>query len=248
MNPIQKASYRILKGQKKSVYLKYLTGRFPCLSTGRIRQICYSFLVNALSDKQVFTLVYEQNLWNDPESVSGPGSTFEITKNIRASLPELFKTYHIKSMLDIPCGDFNWMQFVEMNGIEYIGADIVEELIEKNHRQFATERRSFRMLDLVKDPLPKVDLVLCRDGLVHLSDKQIKQALKNIKKSGSTYLLATNFTEKEFNMKIGTTRWRPLNFGISPFNFPKPFMIIRENVEVESFRDKSLCLWAIKDL
>ena len=38
----------------------------------------------------------------------------------------------ITSVLDIPCGDFNWMQKVDLSNIEYIGADIVEELIKKN--------------------------------------------------------------------------------------------------------------------
>ena len=39
-------------------------------------------------------------------------------------------------MLDIPCGDFYWMKEVDLKDIEYIGADIVDELIKKNNDKF----------------------------------------------------------------------------------------------------------------
>lgn len=38
----------------------------------------------------------------------------------------MLKKYSIKSILDIPCGDFSWMKKIELDGIEYIGADIVK--------------------------------------------------------------------------------------------------------------------------
>lgn len=228
--------------------LPVLVSRQRRFSGTWFRQGWYRLLLKVASNQGMFTLIYDKNLWNEQESVSGPGSTLGATKNIRAALPELFKKFRIKSMLDIPCGDFNWMQFVEINGIDYTGADIVKELIEKNNRQFASENKRFQVLDLIKDPLPKTDLILCRDGLVHLSDKEIKQAVKNIKKSGSKYLLTTSFTGKEFNPAKGATHWRPLNFRISPFCFPEPLMIINENETEEQFSDKSLCLWKVHDL
>lgn len=137
-------------------------------------------LLNGTSNQGLFTLIHDKNLWNEQESVSGPGSTFENTKNIRAALPEVFETYGINSILDIHCGDFNWIQHVEMNGIDYTGADIVEKLIDKNNRQFASGYRSSQFLDLVKEPLPKADLILCRDGLVHFYNREIKRSMMNI--------------------------------------------------------------------
>lgn len=243
-----KIMLRQFRSHNRNSILQLVTGRQRRFSASWFRQAWYRLLLIGASNKGLFTLIHDKNLWNEKESVSGPGSTFEITKNIRAKLPELFEKYNIQSMLDIPCGDFNWMQFVEMKGIEYIGADIVDELIEKNKLQFSSSHRSFRVLNLVKDPLPETDLILCRDGLVHLSDREIKKALKNIKKSGTKYLLATSFTERECNLKHSATHWRPINFRLSPFHFPEALLIIKENEENEQFSDKSLCLWAIKDL
>jgi hypothetical protein len=48
-------------------------------------------------------------------------------------------------------------------------------------------------LDLTKDRLPKVDLILSRDALVHLSSRDCLAALANFKSSKSQYLLMTTF-------------------------------------------------------
>jgi hypothetical protein len=42
-------------------------------------------------------------------------------------------------------------------------------------------------LDLTGDPLPRVDVVLCRDCLVHLSFQNIFRAFANLRRSGSRY-------------------------------------------------------------
>ena len=41
----------------------------------------------------------------------------------------------IKSFLDIPCGDYNWISTVDKIGIQYIGRDIVAEIIESNKKE-----------------------------------------------------------------------------------------------------------------
>jgi hypothetical protein len=39
------------------------------------------------------------------------------------------EAHDVKSLLDIPCGDFHWMRRVNLQGLSYVGADIVRELI-----------------------------------------------------------------------------------------------------------------------
>ena len=82
--------------------------------------------------KDRFTRIYEQNRWNDGESRSGIGSTVDGTAKLREELPRLVQSLGATSLLDAPCGDFNWMREVEWPaGFEYIGADIVTALIEQ---------------------------------------------------------------------------------------------------------------------
>jgi hypothetical protein len=203
------------------------------------------------SISEVFDRVYSTNYWGNPDSRSGSGSDLTQTEVIRAEIPKLIKELSVETMLDIPCGDFFWMQQCDL-GIEfYIGADIVPSLIRELNARCRNDHRIFEILDLTKDPLPKVDLVLCRDALVHLSSNDIKRAVANLKQSGSSYLLATTFTDRNHNLEIATSGdWRPLNLEIAPISFPRPLRLINEGCTEDNhqFKDKSLGLWRLEDL
>ena len=87
--------------------------------------------------KDRFTYIYSSNYWPSKESVSGPGSEIENTKNIRKELIKFIQKYNIKIFLDIPCGDFNWIKNIINKNIKYIGGDIVKELIDRNNKKFS---------------------------------------------------------------------------------------------------------------
>src|SRR5262245_50296933 len=60
--------------------------------------------------EQTFTDIYRRNAWGGTESVSGTGSGLAETRALRSSLRLLIDDFEIATMLDIPCGDFHWMQ------------------------------------------------------------------------------------------------------------------------------------------
>jgi hypothetical protein len=199
---------------------------------------------------EVFGRVYQTNFWGNPDSRSGAGSDLIQTAEIRKRIPEIVADLGARTMLDIPCGDFHWMKEVELN-VEYIGADIVEELMRRNQKLFSTPLRRFIVCDITKGPVPIVDLVLCRDLLVHLSYQDAFAALRNMRLSGSKYLLTTTFTERSHNFDIPTTgKWRPLNLKLAPFKFGEPLLLVNEKCTEGdgAWSDKSLGLWRIADL
>ena len=195
-----------------------------------------------------FRHIYETNHWNDAESVSGPGSTLEETEPIRRALPTMLAELGAASLLDLPCGDFHWMQHTDLSGIDYIGGDLVGELIERNQAQYARDRVSFCKIDLVQDKLPQVNAVLCRDCLVHLSFTDAHAALANVARSGARWLLTTSFPRVTRNDDIVTGQWRPLNLMLPPFNLPEPAKRIAENCTETDFADKLLGVWPIADV
>jgi len=199
-----------------------------------------------MSREAVFTRIYRRNLWSDGESRSGSGSTLESTKAIRRQLPFLLRDLGAKSLLDIPCGDFNWMKEVDLTGIQYTGADIVEEIVACNQQRFGRSDRSFAKLDLERDQLPRVDLILCRDCLFHLSISDIAAALGKISASRSIYLLTTTYDHPGPNKDIVTGSWRRLNLQAQPFLFSAPLQIIDDDSDVSGL--KKLALWRIRDL
>lgn len=194
--------------------------------------------------EKIFTEIYEKNMWTDKESRSGTGSSLKKTMSLRKALPQLFKDYSINSILDIPCGDFNWMREVNLKSISYIGADIVEEINQNNIKKYSAENKKFVKMDILKDNLPKVDLIFCRDLFIHLSYEDIFKAVTNIKKSGSKFLLTTSFMAEKKNKNCSTGGWHPINLLIKPFSFPNPLKMIDE----EDIKRRSLLLWNISDL
>jgi hypothetical protein len=200
--------------------------------------------------KETFTHIKENQVWNNAESVSGTGSELEATQELIKELELLFEQYNISSLLDIPCGDFNWMQHVNLKNIDYIGGDIVQSLVDNNIHIYGNEKKTFQLLDLTKDDLQKVDVVLCRDCLVHLSYKDIYKALVNIKKSKSKYVLMTSFSRCLKNKNIFTGQWRKLNFELFPFYLNKPVMVIDEKYTKRGVQhsDKIMALWEVSDI
>ncbi|MCC6264034.1 MAG: class I SAM-dependent methyltransferase [Bryobacterales bacterium] len=206
--------------------------------------------LKGLGLKERFDHIFRTNLWGSDESISGSGSALEQTAAIRAQLPVLLRELNVASMLDLPCGDFSWMRAVDLSGVKYWGGDIVSELIMQHQKEFGGTGRRFSVLDLTRDPLPEVDLVFIRDCLVHLSSKHIRDAVANLKASGSRWLLTTTFPEHAENREIEDGDWRLLNLERAPFHFPPPVALLNEGcTEHEgAFADKSLGLWRIAEL
>lgn len=184
------------------------------------------------------------------ESLSGPGSSLGQTEAIRAQLPPLLRELGVRSLLDAPCGDFNWMKAVAFEVEEYVGVDILFDQIEQNRQRYGGPSRCFLRLDILRDELPAADCILCRDCLVHLSFEDVFRALCNFKRSGARYLVMTTFTAHRPNQDTTLGRWRPLNFELAPFNLPAPRRLINERCSETGgiYADKCLGLWGFADL
>ena len=169
---------------------------------------------------------------------------------LRLEIPALLRRYRARTLLDLPCGDPGWLSHADLRGITYTGGDIVPDIVTSNSRRYGGTRRHFVRLNLCRDPLPRADVVLCRDGLVHLGYPRIFRAFANLRRSGCTYLLATTFLELDANAEIDTGDWRPLNLCLPPFALPEPLDVIVEGcTEVGgAYADKALGLWRIADL
>lgn len=199
-----------------------------------------------------FAKVYKQGGFSGREfPSSGAGSTLEQTRRIREAIPKLLKELMAESLIDAPCGDFTWMAEIDLGDVSYVGVDIVEEVIRQNMNSYARENRSFIVADIVKNELPRADIVLCRDCFVHLSNRDIVRAIKKLKASQSTYLLTTTFLGMKENGDLVSGRgWRPINLNMPPFNFPPPLrLIVEECTELDGeYNDKGLGLWKLVDI
>ncbi|SRR6266567_3672564 len=194
-----------------------------------------------------FSAVYENRVWlngRSTGSLSGFGSELENTGAVRQHIAELLESLRTRSLLDIGCGDFMWMKEVVFPS-RYIGVDIVPSIIETNNSLYRSEQRSFHVLDAVHEPLLQADTVLCREVLFHLSFADIWQLVENVRRSGSSFLIATNDGDLKYNADILSGDFRILNLHKAPFFFPSPVRSIPDNGVLP---DRTLSAWKVADL
>lgn len=135
----------------------------------------------------IFTEIYERNIWGGEKGVffSGTGSNHPSVEIYVSNLATFIQEHRVRTIVDLGCGDFTVMQKVmeRVNDqVGYIGIDVVKDLIDFNNANFASDRIRFRQANIVDDAVPEADLVLVRQVLQHLSNKQIFKILPKIVK------------------------------------------------------------------
>jgi hypothetical protein len=197
---------------------------------------------------KVFERLYNKGGWDrgDGETVSGAGSTLAYTIELRKMLPSLLNRLSVKMILDVPCGDFNWFKHVDIGAVKYTGMDIVPELIKANRKAYRSRRRKFIQGDATVDPLPRADLMICRDLFRHLSIGDCYAVLEAFVQSKTPWLLVTSYivdSNRDIDAVMGS---RPLNLQVAPFNFPPPEQTFPD--WIEGYRERYLCLWSRDDV
>lgn len=190
--------------------------------------------------KQRFIRIYETGAWvhsDSQQARSGIGSELMSTESIRSRLPVLLQRLACKTMIDVGCGDWNWMQTVT-TPCEYLGIDIVPSVIQDN-RRFERPGVRFEVADAIADPLPECDLILCREMLFHLSFEDGLRALQNMRKS-SKWLCLTTDTCIWFNSQIDTGDFRVINLQMPPYSLPKPLELIPDDAVITG---RNIGLW-----
>ena len=181
-------------------------------------------------NEKKFSEIYSTNFWGDDESFSGPGSNNKNTKETIVNLIKIIKKFNIKSITDAPCGDFHWMQkvLIKLPYLKYSGIDIVSDIIKKNNQEYSNSRIKFYKKDIIKNLFPNSDLIICRDFLIHLSNKDTKKFLLNLKSSNFKYVLIHGFESnksKIINKEISTGDYREVNIFQNPINFSNKYIL-----------------------
>jgi hypothetical protein len=160
-------------------------------------------------------------------------------------LPKLFQAHQVTSVLDAPCGDFNWMASVlkSLPNINYTGGDIVEPLIAENRSKFESERIKFIQLDITRDKLPEADLMIVRDCLIHLSFSDMLLFFKNFCASNIKFLLvgSHNSNAHGVNKQIKTGEHRYVDLFQAPINFQQqPIYRFDDFITPQPFQEQCL--------
>lgn len=197
-----------------------------------------------------FEEIYRRGIWGKRahgHSASGLGSEIAATETLRRELPEVLDRLGALTLLDIGCGDFNWLSQVDLKQ-RYIGVDIVRSVIAENNETYASDpagNRTFSVLDATREPLPQADTVLCRDVLFHLSFDDAARLFANIAAMKPKFLLTTSDTSVTENTDILSGDFRNINLQRPPYGLPEPQSVIRDN---HVHAGRIIGVWSLDDL
>lgn len=177
------------------------------------------------------------------ESLSGPGSNLDATKVLRPRLADILLRLGVRSLVDAPCGDMNWMRHLDYPFQKFIGIDISPFIIAKLHAQEFPPEYHFQVGNIAAEILPTADAIFCRDCLVHLPFEAILKIPDLWRLAGFRFMMATTFVKTTVNADCALGSWRPLNMEIAPFNWLSPIAVINE--EYGPHDDKSIGVWAL---
>ena len=220
----------------------------------RIKLIDKKWGIKKKNLNELFSSVYSNNVWNTENQLnetfySGIGSrNKDIILQYQNAIREFFKSlkYDLK-ILDLGCGDFYIHSDLVNLSSDYIAIDIVPELIEYNKKKYSNLKVSFLNLDITKNNLPDANIVLIREVLQHLSNKNINNVLENIKKNNYKHIILTevlplddNFIANKDFIDGPHTRMSFLDSGIDitkkPFNFNYKNKIKLLEIKIKNYR------------
>lgn len=189
---------------------------------------------------------------------SGVGSTLSTSLAIRNVLHMVI--HEIKRLtgksiiriLDVACGDMVWMhQFLlPRDDVEYVGIDIVPELITHHVAKYGNNRRwRFVVGDILNTNInEKFDLIISRQMMAHLTNRDTMKALEKFSNSQATFLLASTFPRQAINFDLQVNnaalmhmRYRPQNLELYPYRLSPP-ICIHEDIRLQK---SYIALWKL---
>ncbi len=188
--------------------------------------------------EKMFKYIFLSGYWSDynigqNHSRSGQGSNFNNTLYLQNELKIFFKKEKIKKILDIGCGDFNWMNNIlsDLDYDSYLGVDIVDVLISDNLDKYKSKKINFINKDFINDDidfLSEFDFVLVRDVFIHLKNSNINKAINKLRKINFRYIGITSDPTILVNTDLKTDgRYRDVNLTLRPFNINNTYHVIK---------------------
>ena len=201
-----------------------------------------------------FSTVYDLGYWAAQHKMpgvpaSGPGSTLDAARNAITTIQQLIREFGIELLIDAPCGDMTWMASVDLRGVEYVGIDVVQSVIEKNRQEHPS--LTFMALDVADET--SVDqlrslvrgrrtLILCRHLLFHLPVPDGRAVLGHLFQSSASYLLTSTYVRADdFDTSYVLANGHRTNLLKRPYCARDP-----ERLYLDAHADQYLGLWDLR--
>lgn len=165
---------------------------------------------------RTFEQIYANDKWTNG---SGPGSFPQLNLVLLDFIAQFIAANNICRLVDVGCGDFQLWRNFNFSRCSYTGFDVVRSVIERNRHRFGSENIQFHEMPQNVSELPKADLYIIKDVLIHLSTTEARQ-LASSACDRSRFALFVNNTIAGggvYNSEIATGQFRPVDVSRPPF-------------------------------
>jgi SAM-dependent methyltransferase len=192
---LQRAAHRVRQSAKRRVahvrrvFHEFVSAFCRLLPNSSLARYCR---------RTTFQIIYQDKLWgtdgNSP-FFSGFGSHTEaaaIYVDVMAAVisTELKDLQTVATIVDLGCGDFSVGERLleRLPGVQYVGCDVVPDVIEHNRVRNGNKRVQFQTLDIVSQNLPEGDICLVRQVFQHIPNRDIACVLAKLRKYRAVFV------------------------------------------------------------
>ncbi len=169
-----------------------------------------------------FSRIYEKEEWGG----SGPGSGAYFTIEYRAFLQRFMALNNVRSMVDIGCGDWQFSRFLDLEGVNYIGFDVVQFIVERNRARYSGNNIRFEVMPDDVAMLPGADLLIMKDVMQHLPNDIIQLYLAKVVPRYRWALITNSYQKQQnpVNADIEIGSFRCIDLQAPPFSVGAPYV------------------------
>jgi len=172
------------------------------------------------------------------ESLCGGGSWESQSRDARKFIQDKITGIQPREILDLGCGDWNWMRKINFSDSRYLGIDCDDQMIQDNSDKYGSDQIRFEVGDIFSIDLPEVDLVICRDVLFHVRQELTIKLLEKLRSRKRLFLIATSFNNQKKNhepreyCRIEDWGFYRINLMEEPFNLGKSQVDSRDEEKI----------------
>ena len=163
-----------------------------------------------LSNQDIFEKIYLEQRWGANEqqkrqysSGDGTRDPEAVTKYANAISNFISEFHSIETAIDVGCGDFTVGSKIFSFFKKFTAIDVARNVIAENKRLYGDIGVDFIECDITSGDLPEADIILARQVLQHLSNKDILNFLKNLGDKFRILILTESLSSsKQFKANI----------------------------------------------
>ena len=172
--------------------------------------------ISPASMEKAFTNVYQSHRWGEG---SGYGSKPENAQPYLILLQKYVVNQKIHSIVDLGCGDWQLMRTIKLpDTTRYDGVDVVKSIVEFNTLHYQKPNIHFHYIsDLDRFKFKNYDLLIVKDVIQHLPNKDVSYFLKIILPRFRYALITDDYLKNKSNRDIDAGDYRPIDLEEPPF-------------------------------